>query len=401
MSGDKQKFLDALQASLPDGTFVKISLGKFRGKSGAQKTVATLIGIKGQPHLSLVTSLANNDITKNYAVADGIAHIATLLGETFLAATLFTTAKDFELTTNKKGEARLVTKKATYAAPPAATHNRAKSYLVEPARAYLQALGVSDDQGRVKPSMYAKYKQICRFIEIADDLVRESRLGDAERITVKDIGSGKGYLTFALYDHLTGALGKSAAVSGLEMRPELVKQCNDLAAKCAYAGLTFEAAAAGETHIAPVDILIALHACDTATDDALLHGIAGKAELIIVAPCCQHELAPQLGKPADALAGLVKYGLFKQRQADLVTDAARSLLLETQGYKVKIVEFVSTEHTAKNLLIAAVRSATVDRAAARRQYDALKALMGFTTQHLETRLAGSSPLPWTERGRRV
>ena len=206
-------------------------------------------------------------------------------------------------------------------------------------------------------------------------------------LSVIDIGSGKGYLTFALYDYLTAHLAKQARVTGIEVRPELVQFCNDLASRLKFKDLSFEAATAAQTEVAPVDLLIALHACDTATDDAIFHGIRGNAALIVTAPCCQHELAPQLAKPADALQGITKYGLFKQRQADLVTDAARCLLLESQGYKVKVIEFVSTEHTAKNLMIAGFRSNEVNREAARRQYDALKASMGFKTQRLEERLA--------------
>ena len=126
-----------------------------------------------------------------------------------------------------------------------------------------------------------------------------------------------------------------------------------------------------------------MHACDTATDDAIYQGITAGAALIVTAPCCQHELAPQLDERSERLAGLMKFGLFKQRLADLATDTARCLLLEASGYCVKVIEFVSTEHTAKNILIAAIRSNEVDRARAEAQYAALKAEMGFTTQHLE------------------
>ena len=132
-----------------------------------------------------------------------------------------------------------------------------------------------------------------------------------------------------------------------------------------------------------LDILIALHACDTATDDAIHLGISGGAALIVCAPCCQHEIAPQLKPEGSPLEGLLKFGLFKQRQADLVTDAARALLLEAHGYEVRIIEFVSTEHTAKNLLIAAVRSDRFDRKAARDQYERLAALTGFQQPKVE------------------
>ena len=210
---------------------------------------------------------------------------------------------------------------------------------------------------------------------------------DAAALRVTDIGSGKGYLTFALYDHLASKLGKAAVVTGIEVRPELVALCNGLAKKSGFSGLAFEAVAAAQSVARASDVMIALHACDTATDDAIYQGIKGNAALIVTAPCCQHELAPQLARADKALDGLMKFGLFKQRQADLVTDAARCLLLEAEGYKVKVIEFVSTEHTAKNILIAAIRDARVDRTQAQTQYAALKAQMGFTSQHLETLLS--------------
>ena len=137
-----------------------------------------------------------------------------------------------------------------------------------------------------------------------------------------------------------------------------------------------------------LDILIALHACDTATDDAIHLGIAGNAGLIVCAPCCQHEIAPQLTAANSPIEGLLKFGLLKQRQADLVTDAARALLLEANGYEVRIIEFVSTEHSAKNLMIAAVKSETVDRKAAAAQYERLAAFAGFGQQRLGELIGG-------------
>ena len=175
-------------------------------------------------------------------------------------------------------------------------------------------------------------------------------------------------------------------MTGIEVRSDLVQFCNGLARELGFSGLSFEAAEADKTSAKSVDIVIALHACDTATDDAMAFGIKAGAKLILAAPCCQHELAPQLNEPFDGLKGLIKYPLFKQRQADLVTDAARALLLEASGYKVKVIEFVSTEHTSKNILIAAVKSANVDRDLAREQYRSLKAAAGFSTQHLASQL---------------
>ncbi len=390
---DKPKldFLTAFEASLADGTFVKMLLGKVRGDDSLRKCTATPVMIRERQALRFVFSHAKKDVTENKFYTEVGAFAAPLIGQTFLSATLFTTAKDFTLDHNKKGEPRLTTAKATFSAATTVEHNRPKNYVVEPSRPYLKALGISLEDGRVKPSMRPKYKQICHFIEIVDDLIRLSPLKDANAITAIDIGSGKGYLTFALYDYITAHLQKSCRLTGIEVRVDMVALCSDLASRLGLTGLRFAAAAAGETKATAVDLLIALHACDTATDDAIFQGIAGNAGLILTAPCCQHELAPQLAKPAEALRGITKFGLFKQRQADLVTDAARCLLLEASGYHVKVIEFTSTEHTAKNLMIAASRDKSVDREAARRQYSELKSLINFQTQHLEQRLAGRAP----------
>ena len=387
-SDDKATFLAAVQASLEVATFVRITLGKYRGSGDAQKVVITPVILKGKPQLKFVTSLARKDVTENYGHAAGIERIGRLLGDGFLSATLFTTGEDVTLSYTKKRATALTRAKPTFSKAPATDHNRAKDYIVDPARAYLKHLGITQEGGTVKPSMYPKFKQICHFIEIAGGLIAESDVGEAKALSVVDVGSGKGYLTFALYDYLTSVLAKDAHVTGIEVRPDLVKLCTDLARNAGFSGLSFEAAKADQAQPKAVDVMIALHACDTATDDAIFQGIEANASLIITAPCCQHELAPQLARSGDALAGLMKFGLFKQRQADLITDAARCLLLEAGGYKVKVIEFVSTEHTAKNILIAAVRSANVDRPGACRQYAALKAFAGFKTQHLERLLAG-------------
>jgi SAM-dependent methyltransferase len=387
MSGDKETFLAAVQASLDAGTFVRITLGKFRGTGDAQKVVVTRVTLKGKDQLKFVTSLARKDVTQNYAFADGLTRIDALAGEDFLSATLFTTQEDLTLLYSKKKTSQLSRGKPAFSAAPTADHNRAKQYIIDPARPFLKHLGVTDAAGVVKPSMYPKFKQISHFIEITDALIRESDVRDLDVLNVTDIGSGKGYLTFALYDYLAAKMGGDIRLTGIEVRPDLVELCNATAKRISFTGLAFDAALAAKAQ-RKADIVIALHACDTATDDAMFQGIQADSALIITAPCCQHELAPQLTRPDAAVEGLMKFGLFKQRQADLITDAARCLLLEASGYKVKVIEFVSTEHTAKNILIAAIRSPNVDRAEAGRQYEALKSFAGFKSQRLETLLVG-------------
>jgi hypothetical protein len=382
----KAEFIAALAAALEARTFIKLTLGKFRGEGEPGKAVATLVALKDVPHLKLVTSFARKDETKTFSINDGINAIKAQIGATYLSATLLSTDRDMTLTYSRKREPHLTSGKPTLKAAEPASHDRAKSYLVAPDRPYLKALQVSDADGRVKPTMQGKYRQICRFVEIFDGLLKEiDRDGGKAPLSILDIGSGKGYLTFALYDHLTTALGLSCKMTGIEVRGDLVKLCNELSRKLNFSGLAFEAVEA-QRQRAQADIVIALHACDTATDDAMALGVGGGAQMILAAPCCQHELAPQIDESSQGLAGILRYPLLKQRQADLVTDAARALLLEASGYKVKVIEFVSTEHTAKNILIAATKSAGVNSARARRQYQELKRATGFETHHLAAQL---------------
>ncbi|RUO97618.1 SAM-dependent methyltransferase [Hyphomicrobium sp.] len=382
----KAEFVAGLRAAINDGTFVKLSLGKFRGEGEPRKAVATLVMIKDKPQLKLVTSFPRKDDTKTFPIERGVESIARSIGAEFMSATLFTSARDLRLDYSRKGIPHLASGKPTMAASAPKSHDRQKSYLVAPDRPYLKALDVTDRDGRIKPTMQGKYKQICRFIEIAADLIPEGDFEKDRPLTVVDIGSGKGYLTFAFYDYVTTVLNRSCQITGIEVRGELVKLCNDLARDLNFKGLTFVADEAARASSEAMDIVIALHACDTATDDAMAFGIQAGARLILSAPCCQHELAPQIHDTQNGLRGLIKYPLLKQRQADLVTDAARALLLEVSGYKVRLIEFVSTEHTSKNILIAATKSATVDRSAARQQFQELQETIGFSKQHLASQL---------------
>jgi hypothetical protein len=383
----KSSFVDAVAEAIAAQKFVRLALGKYRGAGEARKTAVTLVELKGVPHLRFVTSFSRKDVTHNSSIPEALEKLGAMLGADYLSATLFSTEHDLSIAYSKKRVATLSRTRPTYdSVPTSLSHDRAKQHAVDAARPYLKSLGVTDDRGNVKPTMFGKFKQIGRFIEIVDGMLREADLAGTGEVSIIDIGSGKGYLTFALYDHLTTGLGKRCRFTGVEVRADLAAQCTRLAAQLGFDGLSFKASEAGDVKGLKADIVIALHACDTATDDAMAHGISSGAALIICAPCCQHELAPQLSRADGGLEGLLKFPLLKQREADLVTDAARALLLEAAGYKVKIIEFVATEHTAKNIMIAAVKSRAVNRDAALRQYRELKALTGFSTHSLESQI---------------
>jgi len=208
------------------------------------------------------------------------------------------------------------------------------------------------------------------------------------------MGSGKGYLTFAAYDHLvrTGSdsdrVQPDVSVTGVESRPYLVELCNQIARAGAYDGLNFVPSTIADFQADEIDILIALHACDTATDDALYKGIAGNASIIIAAPCCHHEIKAQMRSP-ELLAGILKHPVMHERTAETITDGLRSLLLEREGYKTKMFEFVSTEHTPKNNMLVATRAKQpADREKIQHQIDSLKSEFGIGSQRLDSLLSG-------------
>ena len=363
----REKFIALLRTSVHDGTLVKLTLGKHRG---ADATLHNLfvrpVTLKAGPHLSLLWRHATRDITKNHPPADALALIEPLIGGDFLDAHLFTPAHTAQFETRKDCTARLTVKTASTApAPVADGHDREKSHLISGDAPWLRALGVTNDRGLPREGMAHKFRQIQKFTELLASLLAEAGLGSSDSdaaastdepsvIRIADMGCGKGYLTFALAAHL----GPRAEVTGIEFRPELVQLCNDLARHPAHPlpNLRFAAgdiaSTVFENHL---DVLVALHACDTATDDALAKGLAAGAHLLVVSPCCQKELRAQLTAP-PMLADALRHGIFQERQAEFVTDALRAMLLEWAGYKTKVFEFISTEHTAKNLMITAIKT---------------------------------------------
>ena len=369
-SDSRARFLTLLRASITDGTLVKLTLGK-PACTQADPTLNNLfvrpVTLKAGPQLSLLWRHATRDITKNLPAAEAIALLEPLIGGVFLDAHLFTPAQTAQFETRDNGHSRLSVKTAASApAPVAVTHDRAKAHLIAGDAPWLRALGVTNDRGLPREGMAHKFRQIQKFTELITQLLAEAELLQpvsssellapssplAAPIRIADMGCGKGYLTFAL----AAQLGPRAKVTGIEFRPELVKLCNDLASNHQLAAhLCFVAGDIASTAIDDLDVLVALHACDTATDDALAKGIAAGARLLVVSPCCQKELRAQLTAPS-VLADSLRHGIFQERQAEFITDALRAMLLEWAGYRTKVFEFISTEHTAKNLMITAIKT---------------------------------------------
>jgi SAM-dependent methyltransferase len=383
---DAESFFAALDESLAGGRFVKLTLAKPRARAAELKNVYVRpVLLKGGGRLSFQYRYKTRDETKNHTPEEGATLLRSLLGADFLSAHLFTTAEDLRLDFNRKGESpRLARHAPTFRdAPLAAAHDRGKRRVIEAAGSvYLRALGVTNESGEVRPAMGDKLRQINRFVEVVAGLYDSSELAGGEELTVVDVGSGKGYLTFAVYDYFNTA-GVRATVTGVEARAELVKLCNEAALEAGFERLSFREGFVQDLELPRTDFLIALHACDTATDEAIYKGVAAGASVIVTAPCCHKEVRPQMKAP-ESLRGVLRHGHLLEREAESVTDSLRALLLESAGYRVKVFEFVTSEHTRKNTMIAAVRRAGAGRAAeALGEYEALKSFYGIESQRLE------------------
>ncbi len=377
----------SVQSSLNDNTFVKLSLGNYKGKEENLKNIyIKRIAIKGEEKLSFTYRYKTRDIVKNYSIEEGIGKGHDFLNQEFYVATLYTTA--FDLGFENLHDKKIILRKnpATILTVPSANHDRSKNRLISAnEKPYLTELKITDETGKVLPNSQDKYKQINHYIEILSTLIKE--IPAKETLKVVDMGSGKGYLTFALYDYLTNILKLKSEVTGVEFRPELVELCNRIAKNTGFNQLDFQQGTIGNYDSPGTNILIALHACDTATDDAIYNGITSNADLIVVAPCCHKQIRRQMetGKAVNDLDFLTKYGIFLERQAEMVTDGIRALILEYFGYKTKVFQFISDTHTPKNVMIVGIKSQGLhlkDEQVLQKIKDS-KAYFGIKYHHLE------------------
>jgi len=280
-------------------------------------------------------------------------------------------------------------KSPTSKTTPSLDHDKNKNRLISANdKNYLAALNITDSAGNVFKSAQDKYKQINHYVEILSSLIKE--IPNDGTLKVVDMGSGKGYLTFALYDYLQNVLNLKPEIVGVEFREDLVTLCNKIAADASFSKLNFVEGTIESYESAGTDILIALHACDTATDDAIFKGIKANAELIVVAPCCHKQIRREIEKnkiPND-VDFLTKYGIFLERQAEMVTDGIRAMILEYAGYKTKVFEFISDAHTPKNVMIVGIKNhrSTQDKEQILKKIKDAKAYFGIGYHHLERML---------------
>ncbi len=387
-----QQFIAELRESLETGTFVKLTLGNYKGPDETlQKILVRPVKTNKGNRLLFQYRGRTSERVENFPAGEAVSKIGKYLETGFRTGHLFTTARDIQLLVGKRS-AKITAAKPSFSAVKISPHDREKNYLVDRNAYYLKALGITSDSGTVRSDARDKWKQINKFVEILAGLYGSSDLKENDSIKVVDMGSGKGYLTFAAYDYLR-PLAPDLSVIGVESRPYLVELCNQIARAGGYDGLSFAPSMISDFADTEIDILIALHACDTATDDALYKGIAGNASIIIAAPCCHHEIKAQMRSP-ELLAGILKHPVMHERTAETITDGLRSLLLDREGYKTKMFEFVSTEHTPKNNMLVATRAKqAADRENIQRQIDDLVREFGIKSQKLHARLDADSSIP--------
>nr|WP_315420062.1 SAM-dependent methyltransferase [uncultured Pedobacter sp.] len=383
-----EQFITALKESLNAATFVKISLGNYKGAEEALKQLLIRkVMIKREDKLAFTYRYKTRDVVKNYAIDEAIDLIEDYLANGFKIATLFTTENDLILEELNNGKIVLRKGKASSAIAPSAYHDKEKSRLIKPdSKSYLTELKITGTDGKVFKNAQDKFRQINHYIEILSSLIKELPEGTIKKVA--DMGSGKGYLTFALYDYLHSVLKLESEVTGVEYRQDMVDLCNQVAVKSAFDKLNFVQGTIEDYQAEDVNLLIALHACDTATDDAIYKGIKADAELIVVAPCCHKQVRREIekSKVKNDVSFLTKYGIFLERQAEMVTDGIRALILEYFGYKTKVFEFISDAHTPKNVLVVGVKGkahSAERKAEILQKIKASKEYFGIGYHHLE------------------
>ncbi len=417
----RQRFWQRVQDALVQGQLHKLVLAQPEGvqPEDLQRITARPLLLRGEACLSLVYSHRTRDVTKNLPLPDALALLPTLAGKPgFRKLHLLTPAGESQLAISKRGKALFshaagATPSAPAAAPDAeaadappqavaAGHDREKQRWIDLQAPFLGALGVTTPQGALVPAMARKWKQINKFVEVFAHALQRSPLAGAERVKVADFGAGRGYLTFAIHHWLQHGLGVQAEVHGVELRPDLVAEAQASITRLGLQGLRFEAgdiasAECGAVHDfqpGAMNVMIALHACDTATDHAIHLGLQAGAEIILCSPCCHKQIRPQLLSP-HPLRPVFQHGIHAEQQAEMLTDSLRALLLEARGYDTQVFEFITLEHTRKNKMILAVKRE--DSAATARQREAalaqvaeLKRFFGIREQALETLLQAAA-----------
>jgi SAM-dependent methyltransferase len=377
-----EKAHEAIRAAVLDVATFQRALYSDPGKNPAhpwRRIQIRPVMLKAGYHWQVSRFDAKKDLTKNYDVAS----IGPVLDELWTLGfrNLVVEGGARTLTGTRTGVGYRVVEKACDAPQPVVpeAHDRKKAGVLDPDQPapFLGMLGFVTPEGRLKADKRDKFTQINEFLRILDETGAFPARG--EPFSVVDFGCGNAYLTFALYHRLVNDFGVRAKITGVDLKDELMRLHTERAAVLGWPDLSFETGTIQAYQAGgPPDAVVALHACDTATDDAIAQGIAWGSRLIVVAPCCHHNLQTQLDRvpPKLAFAPVFRYGLTSERQADLLTDAFRALLLRIKGYRTDVIQFVDPSNTPKNLMIRAVKTATPAPASFLEEYRAMKEFWG-------------------------
>ncbi|MCC7117610.1 MAG: SAM-dependent methyltransferase [Anaerolineales bacterium] len=347
------------------------------------KVIVRPVEVKGEIHLQFSYFDEKKDITKNHPLNEAAPVVDELLALPFRNIFVESKTGGVQVNISKKGKAVVSEIKPTKTSTsPNLAHDRQKNKLLsaENAEPFLKAVGIMTADGKIKADMQRKFKQINEFLRLVDETDSFSLLADSP-IHVVDFGCGNAYLTFAIYYYLHDILKLDAHVTGVDVKAELIERHKEKVKSLDWNQLTFQVG-----HIANYEpktipnVVLALHACDTATDDALAKGIEWQSKLIVCAPCCQHELQAQMARvpmPAS-FASIFKDGIFFERMGDILTDTFRANILRIMGYRTDVTQFIPIEHTAKNLMIRAVKASSTNKARWLEEYRNLKSFWQVT-----------------------
>ena len=382
MPENLNKYLGLVREAVVQSTLVKMTLSKPVLKHDELRNIYVKpVLIKEKRLFAFTYHYERRDEVKNYDAAQMLDILKEMLPNHFLNAVLFTVDEDVTLLVSTKGKATLQIKKVQETREQNLEHDRQKNRLLNPANPWWYQLGLTTREGKITADMQHKFKQIYKYAEIVESLIKPIKFDGT--VHIADMGAGKGYLTFALHELLTQRLHLDVDIIGVEIRPDLVLKINEIIKADNLKGLKFVESSIENYHPEQLDVLIALHACNTATDDAITKGIKAGAELIVCAPCCHKQIRQEIER-SGKVGAITRYGIFLERQAVMITDTIRALILEFYGYKTQVMEFIETEHTPKNvLLVGRKTSKEPKKAEILQQINDLKTQYGIKEHYLE------------------
>ncbi|MFK7822351.1 MAG: SAM-dependent methyltransferase [Planctomycetaceae bacterium] len=376
---------NTIRDAVADETLHLVTLSRPRSKSENAPSKITLRPVSVRDNVCYQASkrIGAQEFHENLEPQQLESKLVDWITADFDQVNVFTSDADLEFRRKGKNE-RVRRSKPTHKAARTQQHNKQRQYIIPDGKpcAFLIATGVMAESGKVRSSKQKKFRQINRYLDIVSDIVKH--LPEDRTVRIVDFGCGRSYLTFALYHLFANVLNRDAHIVGLDLKASVIADCQRLSEELNCTGLSFQQGdIANHETSEPVDLCVSLHACNTATDEAIAKAVGWQSKVILAVPCCHHELAGQLDN-ADQ-APLLKHGILRERFAALATDSLRARALDALGYKAQVLEFVDTEHTPKNLMIRAIqRQRDADASTALEEYQRFRKSLGIQQFHLET-----------------